>query len=71
MEEKIIGGVSLSTWKKAFVNTVAVAIDKDYFSDTLFYDLEFNSNIEEDIDYAWKCVEEVFEEIFDLKLRNC
>ena len=52
MEEKIIGGVSLSTWKKAFANTVAVAIDKDYFSDTLFYDLEFNSNTEEDIDYA-------------------
>ena len=29
MKEKIIGGVSLSDWKKAFANTVAIAIDKD------------------------------------------
>ena len=70
MKEKIIGGISLSAWKKAFADTVAIAIDKDYFSDFLFYDLEFNSNTEEDINYAWKCVEEVFEEIFDLKLRS-
>jgi hypothetical protein len=71
MKEKIIGGVSLSDWKKAFANTVAIAIDKDYFSDFLFDDLEFNSNTEEDINYAWKSVEEAFEEIFDLKLRSC
>ena len=71
MKEKLIGGISLSVWKNAFADAVAIAIDKDYFSDTLFFDLDFSNETEKDIEYAWKCVEEAFEEVFGSKLRGC
>lgn len=67
MKEKLIGGISLSVWKKAFAD----AIDKDYFCDILFLDLGFNAKTEKGIRYAWKCVEEAFEEVFGFKLRGC
>lgn len=70
MEEKMINNIPLSTWKKAFADTVAIAIDKDYFSDTLFYDLNFSCNTNEEIQYAWECVEEAFKEIFGTNLRS-
>jgi len=67
MKEKLIGGISLSVWKRAFAD----AIDKDYFGDTLFFDLDFDAKTEEGINYAWECVEEAFEEVFGFKLKGC
>ena len=70
MEEKMINNIPLSTWKNAFAGAVAIAIDKDYFSDILFYDLNFNCNTDEEIQYAWESVEEAFKEVFGTNLRN-
>lgn len=39
MNEKMIGGISVSKWREAFAEAVAIAIEKDYFSDILFYGL--------------------------------
>ena len=74
---KIIGGISLETWKKAFGKAAAIAMDNDYFSDILFFDLypstsEEVAQIEEiDEDAAcdiynekWDYANEAFEEIF-------
>ena len=38
-KQKMIGGVSIDRWKQAFADVAAIAIDNDYFSDILFYDL--------------------------------
>ena len=37
MEEKMIGGISISTWKEKIADLVRLALNKDYFDDTLFY----------------------------------
>ena len=39
MEEKVIGGIAISKWKEVFRELCEIAMDKDYFSDILFYDL--------------------------------
>ena len=39
MEEKTIGGISLTKWRAAFAELCRVGMEKDYFSDTLFFDL--------------------------------
>lgn len=39
MEEKMIGGISISKWKEAFLELCEIGIEKDYFSDILFFDL--------------------------------
>ena len=39
MERKMIGGISISKWKKAFRDLCEIAMDKDDFSDILFFDL--------------------------------
>jgi hypothetical protein len=46
MEEKMIGGISISEWKKAFRQLCEIAMDQDYFSDILFYDLYPNTDAE-------------------------
>ena len=46
MNEKMIGGIPVSEWRKAFALAVNIAIDQDYFSDTLFYDLYPNTDEE-------------------------
>ena len=43
MEEKMIGGISISRWKAAFRELCEIAMDKDYFSDILFEDLYPNT----------------------------
>lgn len=77
MEEKVIGGISLTTWKKEFANLVRIAADKDYFSDILYYKLypniaEETAAIDEEDEDArcdvynkkWEYVYKAFEEIF-------
>ena len=77
MKDKVIGGISLETWKKAFGKAAAIAMDNDYFSDILFFDLypstsEEASQVEEiDEDAAcykkkkkWNYANEAFEEVF-------
>lgn len=77
MKDKVIGGISLETWKKAFGEAVAIAIDKDYFSDILFFNLYPNTSEEvaqaEEIDEdtvcdiyneKWDYANKAFEEIF-------
>jgi hypothetical protein len=77
---KIIGGVSIEDWKKAFAQAVANAFDKDDFSDILFFNLYPNTseeaaNIDEDDEEAidevynskWTYAYEAFEEVFGLK----
>ena len=46
MEEKMIGGIPLTTWKKEIANLVRIAMDKDYFSDIMFYKLYPNTAAE-------------------------
>ena len=80
MNEKMIGGIPVSKWRKAFALAVNIAIDQDYFSDTLFYDLYPNiheeavalglGDDEEAIDdlynAKWDHVSEAFEEVFGM-----
>ena len=76
-KQKMIGGVSIDRWKQAFADVAAIAIDKDYFSDILFYDLypgtydEYDKVKDENTDIAdnifnekWKFVDEAFKEVF-------
>ena len=78
-QQKMIGGISINRWKQAFADAAAIAIDKDYFSDILFYDLypgtydEYDKaeDEEEDEDAVcdifnekWKFVDEAFKEVF-------
>lgn len=80
MKEKIIGGVSIAEWKKAFASLVRIAMDKDYFSDIMFYKLYPNTAaeaaaIDDDDEDAqcdvynekWEYAYEAFEEIFGEK----
>ena len=72
MNEKKIGGIPVSKWRKAFAVAVNIAIDQDYFSDTLFYDLYPNIHEEaaalgDDVYGAkWNYVKEAFEEVFGM-----
>ena len=72
MNEKMIGGIPVSKWRKAFAVAVNIAIDQDYFSDTLFYDLYPNIHEEAaalgDSVYGakWNYVSEAFEEVFGM-----
>lgn len=43
-KEKMIGGISISKWKEAFRELCEIAMDKDYFSDILFFDLYPNTH---------------------------
>ena len=78
-KQKMIGGISIDRWKQAFANVAAIAIDNDYFSDILFYDLypgtydEYDKVKDENTDIAdnifnekWKFVDEAFKEVFDV-----
>ena len=80
MEEKIIGGVSITEWKKAFASLARIAMDRDYFSDIMFYELYPNTEaeaaaIDDDDEDAqcdvynekWDYSYEAFEEIFGEK----
>lgn len=77
MEEKMIGGISISRWKAAFRELCEIAMDKDYFSDILFEDLYPNTweeaaeiededaqcdVYEEKWNYAYEALKEVFKE---------
>ena len=42
--EKMIGGISIERWKRAFAEAADIAIDKDYFSDILLFDLYPNTH---------------------------
>ena len=71
MNKKNVGNIPIEVWQKAFGQAVAIAIDKDYFSDTLFYDLYPNTAEEaaaagsDDVYQAkWNYVEEAFKIIF-------
>lgn len=77
MNNKTIGGIPLEKWKDAFAELVAIAIDKDYFSDILFFDLypgthEEAHAIDDDDEDAicdiynekWNYVDEAYEAIF-------
>lgn len=80
MSEKMIGGFPVSKWRKAFALAVNIAIDQDYFSDTLFYDLYPNIHEEavalglgddeeanDDLYNAkWDYVDEAFKEVFGI-----
>lgn len=76
-KDKMIGGIPLSKWKEAFHELCQIAMDKDYFSDILFFDLYPNTHEEADKiededaqyafynekwEYAYKALKEVFEE---------
>ena len=76
-QQKMIGGVSIDRWKRAFADVAAIAIDNDYFSDMLFYDLypetydEYDKIKNENADAAddvfnekWAFVDEAFKEVF-------
>ena len=76
IKEKEIGGITITDWKSAFAELVRIAIDKDYFSDILYYELY--PNIEEEIkdiedeeeqddiyNAKYDFVYEAFEEIFN------
>ena len=64
MEEKMIGGISISKWKEAFRELCEIAIDKDYFSDILFYDLypDGDGEYEEKWNYTREAMKEIFGE---------
>lgn len=77
--EKMIGGISIERWKRAFAEAVDIAIDKDYFSDILFFDLypntheeaaavgEENEELADEIyNTKWEFVSEAFKEIFGI-----
>ena len=83
MKDKIIGGISIERWKTVFAELVADAIDKDYFSDILFFDLYPNVGeetlaIDEDDEDAicdiynekWGYVDEAYEAIFGVGRHN-
>ena len=72
-----IHGISKERWLAAFADAVRIAVDKDYFSDILFFDLypnthekaaELNEDDEEAIcdiyNEKWNYVKDAFKEIF-------
>ena len=78
MNEKMIGGIPVSKWRKAFAEAVNIAIDQDYFSDILCFDLYPNiyeeaAALRDDekalrnlYDTKWAFVEEAFKEVFNM-----
>ena len=60
----MIGGIPIEHWRKAFACATSIAIDKDYFSDILFYELYPNASEEDSYDEKWNFVNEAFKEIF-------
>ena len=76
--EKMIGGIPKSKWVEAFADAVEIAIDKDYFSDILYYylyegklpkeeDFEDEDDYEKAINALWANVDEAFVEVFGPK----
>ena len=77
MKDKVIGGIFFESWIKAFGKAATIAMDNDYFSDILFFDLYPNTSEEaaqvEEIDEdaacdiyneKWNYANEAFEEVF-------
>ena len=62
-----IGGIELERWKQAFAQLVDIAIDQDYFSDILSFDLFPNSN---DWNAMWKHTDKAYEKVFGFKRRE-
>lgn len=57
--------------RKAFAQAVAIAIDKDYFSDILEFDLFPNQlQTPEDYEAAWAQVDKMFIKVFGIN-RYC
>ena len=69
MEQKI-GGLSIERWKSAFAEAVNIAIEKDYFSDILFYDLYEDYDHQIEYKEMWKYTNEAFEAIFGYNRHN-
>ena len=68
---KEINGVSIERWKLAFAAAVNNAIDKDDFSDILFFELYPEHGYEdEDYDKMWASVDKAFKEIFGYDRHN-
>jgi hypothetical protein len=78
--QKIIGGISIERWKRAFAAAAAIAMDQDYFSDILFFDLypgthEEAAKIDEDDEDAqcdvynskWEYADKAFKEVFGVE----
>ena len=76
--EKMIGGIPKSKWVEAFADAVEIAIDKDYFSDILYYylyegklpkeeDFENKDDYKAAFDALWANVDEAFKEVFGTK----
>ena len=74
-KEKVIDGVSMSKWEEAFAICLAHAINSDYFSDLLFYNLypnvheeaaatEDEEEIDEIYNAKWNSVYKAFLEYF-------
>ena len=70
--KKLIHGIPREKWLKAFGEATRIAIDKDYFSDILYFDLYPNETSEyyndEDYDKLWENVKDAFKEIFNENL---
>ena len=79
-QQKMIGGISIERWKKAFADAAAIAMDQDCFSDILFFELYPNideevAKIDEDDEDAqcdvynskWEFVDEAFKEVFGVE----
>ena len=62
----MIGGIPIERWREAFAYATSIAIDKDYFSDILFYELYPNASEEDSYDEKWNFVNEAFKEIFNI-----
>lgn len=57
--EKSIGNISREKWMEAFKNAVNIAIDKDYFSDIIYFDLFPDANDETPVwDYVSQAMNE-------------
>lgn len=78
-QQKVIGGISVERWRKAFAEAVDIAIEKDYFSDILFFDLypntaeevaamekENKERVDEVYNSKWEVVGEAFKEVFGI-----
>ena len=75
--QKIIGGISVERWKRAFAAVAEIAMDQDYFSDILFFDLypgthEEAAKVDEDAlcnvyNSKWEYADEAFKEVFGIE----
>lgn len=81
--QKIIGGISIERWKRAFAAAAEFAMDNDYFTNILFFDLypdtdEEVAKIDEDDEDAqydvynskWEYAEKAFKEVFGVECRG-